>query len=75
LNCGHESARVDKFLDIPLVIKAFGSEKAVSSVEEALEKFVEVETLDGDNKYFCEPCKGKVCNTFENDSNPSSTMP
>lgn len=60
LNCGYESARVDNYLDIPLVIKAFGSETAVQSIEEALEKFVEVETLNGDNKYHCDHCKGKV---------------
>ena len=30
--CGYESAREDHFLDIPLVIKPFGSNKAYSSV-------------------------------------------
>lgn len=30
--CGYESARVDAYLDIPLVIRAFGSTEAYGSV-------------------------------------------
>lgn len=44
--CGNESSRTDKYLDIPLVIKAFGSETSVKSVEEALAKFIEPEELN-----------------------------
>lgn len=50
LQCGHESAREDTFLDIPLVIKPFGSSITFGSVEEAMKAFVEPETLDGDNQ-------------------------
>ena len=32
VQCNNESAREDHFLDIPLVIKPFGAEKAYSSV-------------------------------------------
>ena len=60
LECKHESARTDTYLDIPLVIKPFGSEKACGSVEEALESFVAPETLDGTNQYMCEKCNKKV---------------
>lgn len=60
LECQHESARTDTYLDIPLVIKPFGSDKACKSVEEALESFVKPETLDGSNQYHCEKCSKKV---------------
>jgi len=60
LKCENESCRKDSFLDIPLVIKGFGETVAVSSVEEALAKFVEPETLSGDNQYHCEKCDCKV---------------
>jgi len=59
LACGYESAREDHFLDIPLVIKPFGSTATHGSVEEALRGFVQPETLDGDDQYFCERCDGK----------------
>lgn len=55
-SCGTESARTDKYLDIPLVIKGFGESKAVGSLEEAMEKFIQAETLDGNNQYQCEKC-------------------
>jgi ubiquitin C-terminal hydrolase len=58
LHCGHEGSRTDSFLDIPLVIKAFGETVAVKSIEEGLQKFIEAETLTGDNKYNCESCNG-----------------
>jgi len=58
LHCGHEGSRTDTYLDIPLVIKSFGETVAVKSIEEALQKFIEAETLTGDNKYNCESCHG-----------------
>lgn len=36
-SCGHESSRSDKYLDIPLVIRGFGSTTPVKSIEEVLE--------------------------------------
>eukprot|EP00057_Strongylocentrotus_purpuratus_P029585 XP_011684059.1 PREDICTED: ubiquitin carboxyl-terminal hydrolase 47 [Strongylocentrotus purpuratus] len=59
LKCGYESARSDAFLDIPLVIRPFGANKVYSSVDEALRAFVEPETLDESNQYFCEKCNMK----------------
>ncbi|XP_041917263.1 ubiquitin carboxyl-terminal hydrolase 47 isoform X2 [Alosa sapidissima] len=59
LECGYESWRIDTYLDIPLVIRPFGSSQAFGSVEEALQAFVQPETLDGPNQYFCERCKKK----------------
>jgi len=58
--CKHESARVDHYLDIPLVIRGFGETVPVRSVEEALYKFVQPEVLDKDNQYNCEKCGKKV---------------
>ncbi|XP_013394518.1 ubiquitin carboxyl-terminal hydrolase 47 isoform X3 [Lingula anatina] len=59
MECKNESARVDAYLDIPLVIRPFGSTQAYGSVEEALDAFVQFETLDGANQYFCEKCNKK----------------
>eukprot|EP01126_Amoeba_proteus_P037810 TRINITY_DN3918_c0_g1_i1.p1 TRINITY_DN3918_c0_g1~~TRINITY_DN3918_c0_g1_i1.p1 ORF type:complete len:466 (+),score=98.05 TRINITY_DN3918_c0_g1_i1:90-1487(+) len=59
LNCGSESSRKDHFLDIPLVIRSFGATKSVSCLEEAFDKFVEVETLNGSNQYQCDKCASK----------------
>lgn len=59
LQCGYESAREDTFLDIPLVVRPFGSNQAYGSVEEALRAFVTPETLDGCNQYSCERCNRK----------------
>ena len=55
--CKNVVSRDDKYLDIPLVIHD------VDSMYEALDKFVEVELLDGDNKYFCEKCDKKCAAT------------
>ncbi|TSL68241.1 Ubiquitin carboxyl-terminal hydrolase 47 [Bagarius yarrelli] len=59
LECGNESWRIDTYLDIPLVIRPFGASQAFGSVEEALQAFIQPETLDGPNQYFCERCKKK----------------
>lgn len=59
LECGTDKTREDKFLDIPLPVRPFGSATAYGSVEEALRAFVEPETLNGNNQYFCEKCNRK----------------
>lgn len=59
LECGTEKSREDSFLDIPLPVRPFGSTVAYNSVEEALRAFVQPETLDGNNQYFCEKCNKK----------------
>lgn len=58
--CGHESSREDTFLDLQLVIKGYGETKAVGSIEEALAKWSQIETLEGANQYHCDTCKKKV---------------
>lgn len=60
LECNTESARVDVFLDIPLCIRPFGSEKTFESVEAALDAFVQPEILDENNKYHCNNCN-RMC--------------
>nr|CAD7396000.1 unnamed protein product [Timema poppensis] len=59
LDCSTEKSREDTFLDIPLPVRPFGSTVAYGSVEEALRAFVQPETLDGNNQYFCEKCNKK----------------
>lgn len=59
LECSTEKQREDKFLDIPLPLRQFGSTVAYESVEEAIKAFVQPETLDGNNQYFCERCNKK----------------
>lgn len=64
LECSYESARIDAYLDIPLVIRPFGASQAYGSVEEALTAFVQPEILVGSNQYFCEKC-GKKCDAHK----------
>lgn len=59
LECSTEKSREDTFLDIPLPVRPFGSNIAYESVEEAMSAFVQPETLDGNNQYFCEKCNRK----------------
>ncbi|KAJ8416290.1 hypothetical protein AAFF_G00383120 [Aldrovandia affinis] len=59
LESGHESWRTDTYLDIPFVIRPYGSNLAYGSVEEALQAFIQPKTLDGHNQNFCERCKKK----------------
>lgn len=58
--CLHESSRLDKFLDVPLVIRPFGENRILHSVHEALSKFVQSEILEGENAYMCDRCQKKV---------------
>lgn len=58
-HCGYKSARRDTYLDLQLTVKPFGEMTAVKSVEEALEKYVQPEHLEGDNQYFCTQCDCK----------------
>ncbi|XP_046844317.1 ubiquitin carboxyl-terminal hydrolase 47-like isoform X2 [Xenia sp. Carnegie-2017] len=64
LECEYESARIDKFLDIPLVIRPFGANVPHESVEEALDSFVNPETLNGNNQYKCDKCD-KLCDAHK----------
>ena len=51
--CGARRERVDTFQDITLAVKN------TSSVQEALEKFVEAECMEGDNEINCDECSSK----------------
>ncbi|TYZ63241.1 hypothetical protein PybrP1_009432 [[Pythium] brassicae (nom. inval.)] len=57
--CGFESSRIDHFLDLSLVIRPFGSEEMMKSVEEAIELFLRPELLNQDNQWNCDRCKTK----------------
>ncbi|XP_055620915.1 ubiquitin carboxyl-terminal hydrolase 47 [Toxorhynchites rutilus septentrionalis] len=59
LECNTEKKREDKFLDIPLPVRPFGSTVAYESIEEALRAFVQPEILEGNNQYHCETCDKK----------------
>ena len=48
LSCGTESNKIDEIMDISLEISN------CSSLKDAMKKFFEAETLDGNNKYKCE---------------------
>jgi hypothetical protein len=49
LNCQNESGRHDRYLDLSLPIKNFGTGVLNSSVEMALENYIKMEDLNGDN--------------------------
>lgn len=59
LECNTEKQREDKFLDIPLPVRPFGSTVAYENIEDALRAFVQPEILDGNNQYHCETCDKK----------------
>lgn len=59
LDCNTEKQREDKFLDIPLPVRPFGSTVAYENIEDALRAFVQPEILDGNNQYHCETCNKK----------------
>ncbi|XP_055533774.1 ubiquitin carboxyl-terminal hydrolase 47 isoform X2 [Wyeomyia smithii] len=59
LECNTEKQREDKFLDIPLPVRPFGSIVAYESIEDAMRAFVQPEILDGNNQYHCETCNKK----------------
>lgn len=59
LECNTEKQREDKFLDIPLPVRPFGSNVAYENIEDALRAFVQPEILEGNNQYHCETCDKK----------------
>ncbi|KAK5577390.1 hypothetical protein RB653_002331 [Dictyostelium firmibasis] len=52
--CNHVSEREEPFYTISVEVKN------KKEIQESLQLFVESETLDGDNKYFCSSCSQKV---------------
>lgn len=59
LDCNTEKQREDKFLDIPLPVRPFGSTVAYENIEDALRAFVQPEVLEDNNQYHCETCNKK----------------
>ncbi|KAH9292230.1 hypothetical protein KI387_042585, partial [Taxus chinensis] len=51
LSCGTESNKMDEIMDISLEILH------ANPLKEPLGRFLQVEVLDGNNKYNCEKCK------------------
>jgi ubiquitin carboxyl-terminal hydrolase 47 len=58
--CEYESLRKDKFLDISLPIRNEFEKIYNNSLEIALNNYTRIETLENDNKYFCEKCNKKT---------------
>uniref|UniRef100_A0A7S3LR14 ubiquitinyl hydrolase 1 n=1 Tax=Aplanochytrium stocchinoi TaxID=215587 RepID=A0A7S3LR14_9STRA len=54
--CGKESGATDPIQDLSLEIDDYH----IENVEDAFGHFTASETLNGDNKYYCEVCKKKV---------------
>ena len=54
LTCNNRRQRLDEFLDLSLDVAE------CASLEEALQKFVQSETLTGDNRWRCDVCREKV---------------
>ena len=56
--CGYESGTSADFRTLNIAIRPFGG-TPITSVEDGLKNYFEAESMDGDNQYECEPCKGK----------------
>eukprot|EP00929_Paragymnodinium_shiwhaense_P107024 TRINITY_DN72990_c0_g1_i1.p1 TRINITY_DN72990_c0_g1~~TRINITY_DN72990_c0_g1_i1.p1 ORF type:complete len:602 (-),score=107.94 TRINITY_DN72990_c0_g1_i1:168-1973(-) len=56
MRCKHKSRRFEAFLYLSLPVARTG----MSQVTDALEKYLEEETLTGDEQWYCEKCKKKV---------------
>ena len=58
--CGYKSFKNDTFMDLSLPIMNMFEGIYNKSLEMAFMNFIKPESLDGDNKYFCEKCNTKV---------------
>ncbi|KAF2086516.1 hypothetical protein K490DRAFT_66709 [Saccharata proteae CBS 121410] len=58
-DCKHVSETMETLFNIPLEVK--GKE----SLEESLKSYVQGESLEGENKYKCEPCGGRLVNAVK----------
>jgi ubiquitin carboxyl-terminal hydrolase 47 len=56
LQCGIESKREDKFLDLSLTVRSDFDNIYNKSVEMALENYIRPDRLEGENKYACDNC-------------------
>jgi len=59
LHCGYESKKDARFFDLQLTVKNEFDNVQNSSVEQALSSFLNIEKLEGDNKYACPTCDEK----------------
>ena len=57
--CKYLSKREARFFDLQLTVRNEFDRIFNSSVEEALKNFLNVDKLDGDNKYACPECNDK----------------
>ncbi|OMP83508.1 Ubiquitin carboxyl-terminal hydrolase 24 [Diplodia seriata] len=58
-DCQHVSETTETLFNLPLEVK--GKE----SLEDSLRAYVEGESLEGENKYKCEPCGGRLVNAVK----------
>ncbi|CAG9310433.1 unnamed protein product [Blepharisma stoltei] len=58
--CGNESKKEDKFLDLSLTVKNEFDQVYNDSVEKAFNSYLKPEILSGDNKYLCEKCQART---------------
>ncbi|KAK8159223.1 hypothetical protein IWX90DRAFT_389801, partial [Phyllosticta citrichinensis] len=58
-DCQHVSQTTETLFNLPLEVK--GKE----TLEDSLRAYVEGESLDGENKYKCEPCGGRLVNAVK----------
>ncbi|KAK7611017.1 hypothetical protein JOL62DRAFT_556409 [Phyllosticta paracitricarpa] len=58
-DCQHVSETTETLFNLPLEVK--GKE----TLEESLRAYVQGESLDGENKYKCEPCGGRLVNAVK----------
>ncbi|KAK8194660.1 uncharacterized protein BKA78DRAFT_377808 [Phyllosticta capitalensis] len=58
-DCHHVSETTETLFNLPLEVKG------KDTLEESLRAYVEGESLDGENKYKCEPCGGRLVNAVK----------
>ena len=60
LECGNESTREDKFLDLSLAVRNSQDWEYNDSLDKALENFFKPDMLSGDNRYSCSKCNQRT---------------
>ena len=60
IDVNYESERKDKFLDLSFAIIPFGQTKAMSSLNDCIDLFLQPEVLNGENQYYVERFDRKV---------------
>jgi ubiquitin C-terminal hydrolase len=57
--CGYQSNTFESCMDLSIEVSS-SKKRKTKSIEDALHQYTKVETLDEDNKWFCEKCQRKV---------------